>query len=354
MTSVLFVTDAWYPQINGVVRTLEYTARELEQRNIRVEFVTPRDFRTVPCPTYPDIRLSLTTRRRLRRLIEQFDCEHLHIATEGPLGLLAGAAARKMGRCFTTSYHTRFPEYVAARFPVPLGPLYAWLRRFHNFGSGCMVATSMLENDLRSRGFRNLMPWTRGVDVDQFHPFETSVFPETLPRPVFLYVGRVAVEKNIEAFLALDLPGSKVVVGDGPQLESLRGTYPGVHFTGAKSGEDLARHFAGADVFVFPSRTDTFGMVLLEALACGTPVAAFPVMGPVDVIGNGNVGVLSEDLRSACLKALELPRDACRKAALKQSWAACSDQFLANIERAKKAFEATRPGRLQSVSGPPL
>jgi len=342
MTSILFVTDAWYPQVNGVVRTLEYTARELALRGIRVEFLTPQDFRTVPCPTYPEIRLSLTTRRTLGRLIERHGCEHLHIATEGPLGLLAGAAARKMGCSYTTSYHTRFPEYVAARLPLPMAPFYAWLRRFHNFGSGCMVATSLLERDLEMRGFQNLMPWSRGVDIDQFRPSDGSVFPETLPRPVFLNVGRVAVEKNIGAFLDLDLPGSKVVVGDGPQLDSLRGAYPDVFFTGAKTGEELVRHFAGADVFVFPSRTDTFGMVLLEALACGTPVAAFPVMGPVDVIGETGVGVLSEDLRAACLQALEIPRDGCRAAAVKQSWAECTDQFIDNIERAKKAFDTTR------------
>lgn len=340
MTSVLFVTDAWYPQVNGVVRTLEYTARELRQRGIRVELLTPQQFTTVPCPTYPEIRLSLTTRRRIGKIIADHACEHLHIATEGPLGLLAGAAARKAGWCFTTSYHTRFPEYVAARLPLPVGPFYAWLRRFHNFGAGCMVATSMLESDLANRKFGNLMRWSRGVDTDQFRPLDGTVYPEILPRPVFLNVGRVAVEKNIEAFLDLELPGSKVVVGDGPQLDSLRQAYPDVHFTGAKTGEELARHYAGADVFVFPSRTDTFGMVLLEALACGTPVAAFPVMGPVDVIGNTQAGVLSEDLKTACLQALDISREICRKTALRQSWAECTDQFLDNISRAKRDFEA--------------
>ncbi|ASP32832.1 glycosyltransferase family 1 protein [Labrenzia sp. VG12] len=339
MTSVLFVTDAWYPQINGVVRTLEYTARELTRRGIRSEFLTPQAFRTVPCPTYPEIRLSLTRRRTLMRHIEDSACEHLHIATEGPLGLLAASAARKMGRTFTTSYHTRFPEYVAARMPLPLGPLYAWLRRFHNSGSACMVATTMLETDLKTRGFGNLMRWSRGVDTEQFQPKISSVLPDNLPKPIFMNVGRVAVEKNLEAFLSLDLPGSKVIVGDGPQLESLKRSYPDVYFAGARTGPDLVNHFAAADVFVFPSRTDTFGMVLLEALACGTPVAAFPVMGPVDVIGNNAVGFLSEDLREACLKALDVPRERCRVAALEQSWAACTDQFLDNIERAQEAFE---------------
>ncbi|KZM50024.1 glycosyltransferase family 1 protein [Labrenzia sp. OB1] len=337
MKSVLFVTDAWYPQINGVVRTLEYTARELRTRGLRVEFITPREFRTVPCPTYPDIRLSLTTGRTVRRLIRDYGCGHVHIATEGPLGLLAAAAAKKENRTFTTSYHTRFPEYVAARLPLPTAPFYAWFRRFHNSGSGCMVATSLLEENLRERKFRNLMRWSRGVDTSLFRPHEGSVLPEALPRPVFMNVGRVAVEKNIEAFLDLDLPGSKVVVGDGPQLESLRRSYPEVHFTGAKSGEDLARHYASADVFVFPSKTDTFGLVLLEALSCGTPVAAYPVMGPLDVIGDSAAGVLSDDLREAALEALKIPREDCRKAALGQSWAVCTDQFVANMEAAEAA-----------------
>lgn len=342
MTSVHFVTDAWHPQINGVVRTLEHTARELEARGVRVEFLTPQDFRSIPCPTYPDIRLALTTKRTIRKIIRDADCDHLHIATEGPLGLLAAAAAKKDKRPFTTSYHTRFPEYVAARLPVPMAPFYAWFRRFHNSGSGCMVATNLLEQDLRARKFQNLMRWSRGVRTDVFRPHDGSVLPDNLPRPVFMNVGRVAVEKNLEAFLDLDLPGSKVIVGDGPQLDSLRKAYPAVHFTGAKTGEDLARHYASADVFVFPSRTDTFGLVLLEALACGTPVAAYPVMGPLDVIGTSAAGVLSEDLGAAALAALTIPREACRAAAMGQSWAACTDQFIANMEAANIAHAAGR------------
>lgn len=336
MKSVLFVTDAWYPQVNGVVRTLEHTAAELERRGIEVKYITPQGFRTLPCPTYPEIRLSITTRRILRAMIREKDCDRIHIATEGPLGLLAAAAAKKDNRAFTTSYHTRFPEYVTARVPVPTAPFYAWFRRFHNSGSGCMVATSMLEQSLKSRNFKNIMRWSRGVDTEVFRPYGESALPARLQKPVFMNVGRVSVEKNIEDFLDLDLPGSKVVVGTGPQIESLRRKYPDVLFTGMKSGEDLARLYASADCFVFPSMTDTFGLVLLEALACGVPVAAFPVMGPIDVLGESGAGVLSEDLREAALSALKVPTETCREAALEYSWCRCTDQFLANIETADR------------------
>ena len=340
MTSILIVTDAWLPQVNGVVRSLEWTARELEKMGVRVEFLSPQEFVTIPCPTYPDIRLSLTHRRAVQRRMAAYDCEHLHIATEGPLGLLAASAARRMGMPYTTGYHTRFPEYVEARWPLPVSWFYAWFRRFHNFGGGCMVATETLRADLESRGFRNLKMWSRGVDADLFRPTEDSVLPPDLPRPIFINVGRVSVEKNIKAFLDLDLPGSKVVVGDGPQLASLRKDYPDVYFTGAKSGEDLARHFASADAFVFPSLTDTFGLVILEALACGVPVAAYPVMGPRDVIGDSGRGVLSEDLRQAALDALQIPSERCRSWALKYSWASCTRQFLDNAVAAQTSHKA--------------
>lgn len=342
MTSILIVTDAWQPQINGVVRSLECTARELRRMGVRVEILSPQEFPTIPCPTYPDIRLSLTYRGAVQRRMLAYGCEHLHIATEGPLGLLAGAAARRLGLPFTTSYHTRFPEYLKARWPFPVGWSYAWLRRFHNSSSGCMVATESLKQVLGGRGFRNLMPWSRGVDADLFRPIEGSVLPKDLPRPIFINVGRVSVEKNIEAFLDLDLPGSKVVVGAGPQLANLRRDYPEVCFTGEKSGEDLARHCASADVFVFPSLTDTFGLVLLEALACGVPVAAFPVMGPRDVIADTGTGVLSDDLRQAAIDALQIPAERCRKRALEFSWAACARQFLDNAFAAQAAHEVER------------
>jgi len=336
-TSILIVTDAWRPQVNGVVRSIEYTARELEKMGVRVEILSPQDFATLPCPTYPEIRLSLTHRGAIRRRIEASGCAHLHIATEGPLGLLAGSAARQIGMEFTTSYHTRFPEYVQARWPLPVGWLYAWFRRFHNFGAGCMVATETLRQDLAGRGFRNLVLWPKGVDAELFRPIGDSVLPEALPRPIFMNVGRVAVEKNIEAFLKLDLPGSKVGVGDGPDLDRLRRAYPAVHFTGGKSGEDLARHFASADVFVCPSRTETFGLVLLEALACGVPVAAYPVMGPKDVIADSGTGILSEDLRQAALDALDIPPERCRAWALRYSWANAARQFLDNATAPARA-----------------
>lgn len=340
MTSLLIVTDAWLPQVNGVVRSIESTMTELRKMGIRVEVLSPQDFRTIPCPTYPEIRLSLTYRGAVQRRIVELGCEHLHIATEGPLGLLAGSAARRMKLPYTTSYHTRFPEYVEARWPIWVGWLHAWFRRFHNFSSGCMVATETLRQDLSARGYRNLMIWSRGVDADIFRPMETSGFPGDLPRPIFLNVGRVAVEKNISAFLDLDLPGSKVVVGDGPHLEALRTAYPEVLFTGHKTGEDLAAFYAGADVFVFPSLTDTFGLVLLEALACGLPVAAFPVMGPRDVIADSGTGVLSEDLRQAALDARDIPRETCRAWAVKHSWTACTRQFLENAVTAQSKFRA--------------
>ncbi|GGB37034.1 GDP-mannose-dependent alpha-mannosyltransferase [Roseibium aquae] len=342
MTSVLIVSDAWHPQINGVVRSLERTAEELEAAGVIVKFLTPQAFRTLPCPTYPEIRLSLTVTGRVRKMIRDLGCDHLHIATEGPLGIMAARVARKDGFPFTTSYHTRFPEYLSARLPVPLAWSYGWLRRFHNSGDGCMVATRSLETDLRDRGFTNLMRWSRGVDEKLFQPYEGTVLPADLPRPVFMNVGRVAVEKNIEAFLDLDLPGSKVVVGSGPQLDSLKRKHPDVLFTGPKVGEDLARHYASADVFVFPSLTDTFGNVMLEALACGVPVAAYPVMGPIDVIADTGAGVLSEDLREAAIGALDVPRDHCRKVALDFTWAASARQFLDNVEAAHDAFYARR------------
>ncbi|POF28152.1 glycosyltransferase family 4 protein [Roseibium marinum] len=341
MSSILIVTDAWHPQINGVVRSLERTAEELEEIGIRVEFLSPQAFKTLPCPTYPEIRLSLTHRGIVGRKIEEFGCEHLHIATEGPLGILAASVARKTGRPFTTSYHTRFPEYVSARLPIPLSWSYSWLRKFHNSASGCMVATRSLEQDLRDRGFQNLMRWSRGVDEQLFRPYEGSVLPADLPRPVFMYVGRVAIEKNIKAFLDLKLNGSKVVVGGGPQLEALRREYPDTHFTGSKVGEDLARHYSDADVFMFPSLTDTFGNVMLEALACGVPVAAYPVMGPLDVIGDTGAGVLSENLQEAAEAALDIPRDHCRMIAMNYTWAASARQFLDNCIAARDIYNGT-------------
>ncbi len=305
-----------------------------------VEVIGPDRFRTLPCPTYPDIRLSLLPRRALTRMVDAFQPDALHISTEGPLGIAARALAMRRGWPFTTAFHTRFPEYLHARTRVPTALSYAWLRRFHNAGAGLMVATESLRQELAGRGFRTIKPWSRGVDLGLFRPEPHE--PWELPRPVFAYVGRVAVEKNIGAFLGLDLPGSKVVVGDGPARAALQRRFPGVLFAGMRHGPALAQAFAGADVFVFPSVTDTFGLVLLESLACGTPVAAFPVTGPRDVLAEGSpgVGATDIDLRAAALRALETgDRAACRRHAERFSWRACAESFLHNLVPIRAAPE---------------
>jgi glycosyltransferase involved in cell wall biosynthesis len=306
--------------------------QELRAMGHVVEVVGPDRFRTFPCPTYPDISLSFMPRRRLVRLITEFNPDALHIATEGPLGLAARSWAKRNGYHFTTAFHTRFAEYVQARTGLPVRPIYAWMRRFHGAGEGTMVATQSLRDELTSRGFRNIRAWTRGVDLDLFKPYPGNAFPD-LPRPIFVYIGRVAVEKNIGAFLTLDLPGSKVVVGGGPQLAALQREHPAVTFTGPRYGEALARSYASADVFVFPSLTDTFGLVILESLACGTPVAAYPVTGPKDVLTNadGKIGAVNQDLRAAALEALTADRAACRAHAERYSWRACAEIFFAHL-----------------------
>jgi len=327
---IALASDAWAPQVNGVVRTLASVSDELRRLGHEVVAITPDLFRTMPCPTYPEIRLALRPGRRAAALLDAFAPDSIHIATEGPLGLAARAHCLQRGLAFTTAYHTRFPEYVHVRFRVPLRFGYAALRRFHRPSSAIMVATRTIEQDLAARGFRNLRRWTRGVDAARFPPAATKP-PLGLPRPVFLTVARVAVEKNLPAFLDLDLPGSKLVVGDGPLLPELRRRYPDVHFAGLQEGEALAQHYAAADVFVFPSRTDTFGLVLVEALASGLPVAAYPVPGPVDVIGEDGPGILDEDLGRAAVAALGIPADRCRAHALRFSWAESARQFLGNL-----------------------
>jgi glycosyltransferase involved in cell wall biosynthesis len=333
---VLIVTDAWDPQVNGVVRTLKTVRAECEGLGHPVEVVAPDRFRTVPCPTYPEIRLALNPLPDLARIAAEFAPEAVHIATEGPLGLAARRLMLRARFPFTTSYHTRFPEYVAARFPVPAALGYRYMRWFHKPSHGMMVATESLARELAERGFGNLRPWSRGVDTALFRPGRPALLD--LPRPIFLYVGRVAVEKNLPAFLGLDLPGTKLVVGDGPQAAELAKRYPSVVFAGPRTGEELARAYASAGAFVFPSRTDTFGLVLLEALASGTPVAAFPVTGPLDVIGGTGVGVLDEDLGRAALAALDIPRAACRAHAETRSWRSCAEQFLGFLARPGRGF----------------
>ncbi|MGC9270476.1 glycosyltransferase family 4 protein [Acidiphilium sp.] len=330
---IMIVTDAWHAQVNGVVRTLSMLSAQLETLGQRVLVVGPDRFRTLPCPSYPEVRLSVLPRRRMARLFDEFAPDALHIATEGPLGIAASRLARRAGWQFTTAYHTRFPDYLAARIALPQQLAYAWLRRFHGRGSGTMVATRSLAAELRAHGFANTLLWSRGVDAAQFHPARAA--PLAYERPIFLSVGRLAVEKNLAAFLDLDLPGTRLVVGDGPERARLEQRYGGSRtvFLGALQGVALARLFASSDVFVFPSRTDTFGLVVLEALASGTPVAAFPVCGPRDIIGGAvpPVGVLDEDLRAAALRALTIDRAECRRFAERFSWEACATLFMQNL-----------------------
>jgi glycosyltransferase involved in cell wall biosynthesis len=326
---ILLATDAWTPQVNGVVVTLGRTVQGLREAGHVVEVIGPDRFRTLPCPSYPEIRLAIAPYRLLARLASAFAPDTVHVATEGPLGQAARRWCLAEGLAFSTAYHTRFPEYVHARVRLPVALTYGWLRRFHAPASAVMVPTRSIHEALRGRGFRNLAMWSRGVDTELFRPGARLANDWTTP--VFMYVGRVAVEKNLAAFLELDLPGTKVVVGDGPQRAELQSRFPGVVFTGARHGEDLAAHFRSADVFVFPSRTDTFGLVLLEAMASGTPVAAFPVPGPIDVVEPGRSGVLGEDLGAAALAARALDRGVVRACALGYSWQRATDQFLNNL-----------------------
>jgi glycosyltransferase involved in cell wall biosynthesis len=328
---ILIATDAWHPQVNGVVRTLTSLKRAAGSLGADIEFLTPEGFPSMELPTYPGLRVAWTNRREIARRIEAAAPEAIHIATEGPVGWAARAYCLRRGLAFTTSYTTRFPEYIAVRSIIPASVTYAVLRRFHNAAATTMVAVPSLYNELAARGFRKLGFWGRGVDTELFNPDHPAYLD--LPRPIFMTMGRVAIEKNIEAFLSLDLPGSKVVVGDGPQRRELAQKYPDVRFLGEKKGADLTAHLAAADVFVFPSLTDTFGIVQLEALASGVPIAAFPVTGPKDVVANHPIGVLDEDLAVACKGALAVSRDACRAFALNYSWENSARQFIGHARK---------------------
>jgi glycosyltransferase involved in cell wall biosynthesis len=349
---LLLVTDAWHPQVNGVVRTIERVAAECEALGHEVEICSPDQFASVPCPIYPEIQLALRPGGAIGRLLDRDPPDCVHIATEGPLGLAARRHCLRRGIAFTTSYHTRFPEYLATRLPLlPLAWGYAWMRWFHRPAAGLMVATESLRRELESRGFSRIKAWSRGVDTDLFRPGRRPALE--LPRPVFLYVGRVAIEKNLEAFLAMPIAGgTRLVVGDGPQRARLERRWPEARFVGAKVGEDLAAHYAAADVLVFPSLTDTFGLVLLEALAAGLPVAAYPVPGPLDVLGSSACGVLDLDLAAAAQRALLIPRERCRRLALGFSWRSCAEQFLANLCRTDGRSAQARPLRAASGGGP--
>jgi glycosyltransferase involved in cell wall biosynthesis len=327
---IVIATDAWRPQVNGVVHTLaQMTSAATREFGTSFEFVTPEGFATLPLPTYPDIRVALATSSDVGRRIRESGADHVHIATEGPIGWAARSHCLSEGRLFTTGYHTRFPEYIYARIGLPEDWSYAALRTFHAPSRRVMAPTPTIREELAKRGFQRVVVWSRGVDHELYRPRERDALD--LPRPIFLYVGRVAVEKNLEAMLSLDLPGSQVVVGDGPARAALQRRFPKAHFLGSRFGEELARIYTSADAFVFPSRTDTFGIVLIEAMACGLPVAAFPVAGPLDVIGDSGAGVLSEDLREACLKALEIPRERAIAHAEGFTWKESARQFLTHI-----------------------
>jgi glycosyltransferase involved in cell wall biosynthesis len=330
VTRIALVTDAWHPQPNGVVRVLSSLERRLTERGLTVGVLSPDRFRTMPCPSYPEIRLALLPRRGTAAWLDRFAADAIHIATEGPLGWAARSWCLRHDRPFTTAYHTKFPQYVAARTGLPLAAPYWAVRRFHAPSRGVLVPTPSILAELQAWRFANLRLWSHGVDTEVFRPRPKTAFAD-LPRPLFLYVGRVTVDKNLPAFLDLDLPGSKVVVGSGPSRATLMQRYPAARFVIAQGDEELAGYFAAADAFVFPSRTDTFGLVMLEALASGVPVAAFPVPGPLDVIGDSGAGVLSEDLRAAALAALDIPPARCVAHAAGFSWAAVTDQFVANL-----------------------
>lgn len=342
---ILVATDAWHPQVNGVVRTLNHVAREARALDADIEFLTPEAFWTLPMPGYPEIRLALTGPGDIERRLDRTRADAVHVATEGPIGHAVRRVCMKRGMPFTTSFHTRFPDYLASRLPVPerwtSDVAWSWLRRFHGASAAVLAATPTLAEELKGRGFGRVKLWPRGVDARMFRPRNGSKnlgATLNLPRPIFLTVGRLAVEKNLEAFLKLDLPGTKVVVGDGPARGLLTKTFPDALFLGSKQGEALAEIYAAADVFVFPSRTDTYGLVLLEALASGVPVAGFPAAAPRDVIADAPVGVLDEDLRLACLGALGCSRDDCRDFALGLTWQASARTFLQHVTEGAKTW----------------
>ena len=327
---IMIITDAWEPQVNGVVRTLKQTRTELIGMGHQVDMITPQEFKTIPCPTYPDISLSLFPAKKLAERIKGFAPDAMHIATEGPLGLAARAYGVRNHLPFSTAYHTRFPEYVQARTKIPVGITYRFLRWFHKPSMAVMAPTIVVKNDLEKFGFTNVVLWSRGVDLNVFKMQLSKVLNSA--HPIYLYVGRVAIEKNINAFLEINLPGSKWIVGDGPALASIKQRYPEINYLGVLDQAELATVYAAADVFVFPSKTDTFGLVLLEAMACGLPVAAYPVTGPIDVLGKSNAGAMHEDLRETCLQALKIPRERAREHAEKFSWRAATEQFESHLK----------------------
>ena len=336
---IAVVIDTWLPEVNGVVTTMHKIVDELKGLGHDPQVLSHNQgFTTIPMPGYSSIRLALFPQRKVNQWLDALQPDAIHISTEGPLGAAARRYCVKRGLRFTTCYHTKFPEYIRARAPIPLSVGYAWIRNFHKPASRLMVSTPSLMSELKSRGFKNLVHWGKGVDTELFRPRGKEFLSD--PRPIFMYLGRVAVEKNIEAFLKLDLPGPMYVVGDGPDLETLKKRYPKVHFTGFRRGEELAKTLSAAEVFVFPSLTDTFGLVLLEAMACGVPVAAFPVTGPVDVVQQGVTGYCDEDLKKAAVECLKLDGKKCRAYAEKFSWKAAAEEFLRNMVLARPTPES--------------
>jgi glycosyltransferase involved in cell wall biosynthesis len=348
---IAIATDAWYPQVNGVVRTLGATVAELDRRGYEVELITPQRFHTAPMPGYSSIRIAMAPRFGVRKMLDAFEPEIVHISTEGPIGWSTRAWCISSGIPFTTAFHTRFPDYAAARTGISAERFWPIMRRFHAESRAVMVATESLAAELAQRGIPQTLNWSRGIDRWTFRPNgEKLAAMADLPRPILLNVGRVAIEKNLEAFLDAKAPGTKVVVGDGPALEEMKRRYPDAVFLGALAGEELASAYRSADCFVFPSRTDTFGLVLIEALACGVPVAAYPVAGPLDIIGRtgrgvddtmpATVGVLDDDLALAINKALSLDRTAAAVFGSRFTWERATDQFLAAIESAASSKAA--------------
>ena len=346
---LVIATDAWFPQTNGVVTTLKATVDTLTRMGHQVRVISPQGMLSIPAPSYPEIRLAVWPVPRIRREMRDFQPHAIHIATEGPLGLAMWRYCRHRRVPFTTAYHTRYPEYLRARWPIPMDLSYAWLRRFHGAATRTFVSAGSLNRQLTERGFKHLHLWRRGVDLKRFRPGAPHPEVAGLPRPVMAYAGRVAVEKNIEAFLNLQVPGTKLVIGDGPQRAELAARYPEVKFAGYRHGEELANMVGSADVLVFPSLTDTFGLTMIEALACGVPVAAFPVPGPIDVIEQGVTGVLHEDLAVAVPSALKLDRSVCAQRATAFTWDAATEQFLAGLEPIPQALRATLAVRRSSV-----
>jgi glycosyltransferase involved in cell wall biosynthesis len=346
---IMIVSDAWSPQTNGVVTTLTQTVASLTRFGHEVALITPNLFRTIPCPSYPEIRIALLPYRKVARLIANFQPNALHIATEGPLGFAARRYCVAHRLRFTTSYHTQFPQYLRSRWPIPTSASYRFLRWFHGAAAGCMVSTPTVQTELENQGFNNIVRWRRGVDTQLFQPRDKAFLD--LPRPIAAYVGRVAIEKNVDAFLRMRWKGSKIVIGDGPERARCQSQFPQATYVGYRFGTDLAAHLAAADILVFPSLTDTFGLVNLEAMACGVPVAAYPVTGPIDVIEDGQTGALDKDLAAAAERALRIDPSACRAAALRSSWDNCTREFERNLVAVKAS--ATIKQRRRVIVGRP-